>query len=248
MTATNLMGLKATTIRLLKEHLGSEANVSGASLYTGWDSLQPAYVYLMGLNPGAPPETTGTSILQETSDTKSAWNPLTQENWPSSLQKGIVDILRLIGPHLCSANGDLRDVFWANAIFERSVSAKDLKHPWRAWERCWPVHQYFLSIVRPKLVLCLGNSDSLSAFSMVRQKLENPDDRSYSYLGPAAQGSFRSGKWTQGKFRLPDGTTHRATVVGVAHPSRFHVPSAFSEAIQQPEIRQRLGLGTLSAV
>ena len=40
-------------------------------------------------------------------------------------------------------------------------------------EECWCVHKKMLAVVRPKYIVCLGNGESDSAFSLVREKAKH---------------------------------------------------------------------------
>lgn len=233
--------VKATTIELLKQNLGELVHESGASLYTGWDSPRTGNLYVMGLNPGGDPHSTGKSILEETENTSSSQNPYSDENWGYGRGKAPHQTNTLKVIELTAGRRDA-EFFATNAVFARSVDASRLSNPWKWWDLCWPIHQFFLSIVRPKVIICLGNSDSISAFRFMRSKLEPVDAQSYSYLDDAASEKFRAGKWTRGSLSLSDGSQIETTVLGVAHPSRFHVPAEFEAAIQKASVRCKLGL------
>lgn len=249
MSSISIDDLKAQTIDLLKRNLGDQVHNSGASLYTGWDSLRAGNLYLMGLNPGGDPTNTGKSILQETKETKTSHNPYTDEQWQTKSRRYCAgkhphqtSVLKLI--ELVSGQPDT-GFFSANAVFARTVGDKQLQDPWGWWDICWPVHQFFLSIVRPKVIVCLGNGDGVSAFRFVRSKLQPASAQGYEYLNEGVAMSFRSGKWSRGVLPLSDGSTMETTILGVAHPSRYHVPAEFEAVIQSANVRQRLGLASI---
>ncbi|HAJ21573.1 MAG TPA: hypothetical protein DCL95_16185 [Rhodospirillaceae bacterium] len=233
--------IKANTIDLLKQNLGALVHESGASLYTGWDSLSAGNLYAMGLNPGGDPGSIGKSILQETESTPYSHNPYSDEDWGGGMgtaphQTSVLKTIELI------VGRKNVDFFATNAVFARSVDANQLSNPWQLWDLCWPVHQFFLSLIRPKVIICLGNGDNVSAFRFMRSKLEPVEAQSYSYLDHTTSEKFRAGKWTRGSLSLSDGSEIETTVLGVAHPSRFQVPTVFETAIKNSDNRRKLGL------
>jgi hypothetical protein len=48
-----------------------------------------------------------------------------------------------------------KDVFGANAILRRSEDARGISAS--LWPSGWKVHLWFLSVVQPNLIICLGN-------------------------------------------------------------------------------------------
>jgi hypothetical protein len=106
------------------------------------------------------------------------------------------------------------DVFAANAIFVRTCDSRGLDAS--LWQKCWPIHQWFLSIVKPKVVVCLGNGEALSPFSLLWQACERP---TITNIGA----SFRDGRWFRAKIRADSGVD--TEVVGVPHPSRYPISS-----------------------
>jgi len=125
-----------------------------------------------------------------------------------------------------------QQVFSANALFFRSVKgSSDIGNVAELWKRCWPVHQYFLSVVRPRVILCLGNGD-VSSFSLVRAKcISTPA------VGWCGVESSRDGKWFRGELPVPEKASEptlpekagelRCVVVGAPHPSWFPVTDRF---------------------
>jgi uracil-DNA glycosylase len=113
---------------------------------------------------------------------------------------------------------NIRDVFATNAVFLRSIVAEHIPIP-ELFDECWPVHQRFLSIVKPSLVLCLGNGDG-SSFCLLRTKA--------IALPPVTEigAGFRDGRFYDATFRVNDGTTLGCRVLGLPHPSRFVLSAA----------------------
>jgi hypothetical protein len=113
-------------------------------------------------------------------------------------------------------------VFATNAIFAKSDSAVSfLKETGlslkKAFDACWPMHQFFLSQVRPRVILCLGY-DAFSLFKGTGSLVGC--DGSHSVHGR----KFPSFKWAEMKFNLGDEDNISTLVVGIRHPS--YVPDA----------------------
>jgi hypothetical protein len=171
-------GIRKQVRSVVKQCLGEDANRSGAVLYNGWSSVRPGLLYLMGLNPGGDPDTIRETVLESIDSMKDDHCAYTDECWirthlpecdlekckgKSRHQRGVCALVDTFCPEI-----SIKDVFATNAVFLRSKNQYSLKGPWELWEKCWLVHRLLLSIVRPKLILCLGNSDGLSAFSLLR--------------------------------------------------------------------------------
>lgn len=82
-------------------------------------------------------------------------------------------------------------MFAVNAIFVRSKGQRDLDEKEKLFDKCWPIHQTFLSIVQPTIVLFLGNGDD-SAFAYLRKKVA-PDEKRYGRV--KEYGRNISGRW-----------------------------------------------------
>ena len=206
-------------IQSVVAHLGSVAKHSGTVPYNGWNTLRPGPLYIMGLNPGGDPQrhqsipASLNSVPEEHCAYKDeCWgHPRVYGPGQSPHQKRVCDLVSLLGV-------DISTVFSANAIFVRSKGRASLGDSSSLWEKCWPVHQFFLGVVRPRIVLCLGNGRSLSAFGLVRSKCVGKISNESS-----DQRSFRDGKWFDGSLPLNNGSMRSVHVVGAPHPSRFGI-------------------------
>lgn len=197
----------------IRQHLGRDAENPGAVLYNGWDTLRSNKgLYIMGFNPGGAPNDSKTMIdyLNELKDNHCSYE---DECWYCSAdcrndkhfgkkphQKKVKELARVLGY-------DVRQSFAANAVFFRSRKQGDLKTPWDIFEKCWPIHQEFLSIVQPRIILCLGNGDDYSAFAYLKMKIA-PSEKHYGRV-----------KEFMGEISVADGRTIRSRVIGVRHPS-----------------------------
>jgi hypothetical protein len=118
----------------------------------------------------------------------------------SKLQRRVAELATMIGV-------DLRAVCAANLIFVRSKDAQSCGYPELA-EMCWPVHQAILKTVRPKLVVCYGNSG------------ESPYAFLHSVLPVRDEMEFPSG---HGVWRCRAFRSNGMWVVGLPHLSRYAI-------------------------
>ena len=145
-------------VALAESQLESVLDRSGNILYSSVDTLRPGSVYLLGLNPGGDArrlswQTLRRMLKELPSKTKNEYLDVSWQGRPpgqSKLQRRVAELATMIGV-------DLRRVCAANLIFVRSKDARSCGYPELA-EVCWPVHQAILQAVRPKLVVCYGNS------------------------------------------------------------------------------------------
>jgi hypothetical protein len=216
------LNIRDQVIQKVKQQLGTDAHdaqSSGSVLYNGWRTLCPGKVYVMGFNPGGPREEiqlkVGESLLApeleeaDYSDYKEPWY------WRKRIlpggehphQRNVKEMVRCLGI------GDIGDVFAANAIFVRSQRQDSLERKEHLWNKCWPIHQLFLSIVHPKIILCLGNGEKVSAFKLLLSKVKN----AHVNEGRGHVKYFTSVIDLGDYGVLPD-----CMVIGVRHPSRFY--------------------------
>lgn len=215
-------------------------------MLSGTDALRPGLAYIMGLNPGGDPKAEGyeRSIIDSVDERRQfscylneCWQPRCNgpegacEHISSGLVKPeyLVKHQRNVAKLANALSLDLRDIFSANAIFARSTSkatlAKQTGHSMEEWWRvCWPVHQHFLGIVRPKVIITLGYGFGSSAFGLLWNVAGKPD---YRRLGD----NGRRGGWVfDADFPLPDSKL-KTLVVGIPHPSYMAVGAELTEAL-----------------
>jgi hypothetical protein len=235
--------------RLAREHLAQFAQTGGWLTFSGLSALKPSDFYLMGYNPAAD----GTNPkLSEPVLRDGPWSAYLHNCWQSTRKDGVKlpcghswsgagtacpkcgkqlglhqkqvrklldGIAAILGEPL-----DLTEVFSANAIFVESTSVETLPDSEAAlWRSCWPIHQYYLNIVRPRWIICLGNSDgsgAKSAFKLLRAQAgldasvtqkERIDNTTLWVRWFDAEFDLESGK---------NGVAHKVRVIGVPHPSR----------------------------
>jgi hypothetical protein len=109
-------------------------------------------------------------------------------------------------------------LFSANAVFARSTSKSALRQQtgfgladW--WNACWPVHQRFLAIVQPRLIITLGYGEGSSAFGLLRGKAGYPEPGRLTDEGP------RGGWYFEAELDIGLGRSLSSMIVGVPHPS-----------------------------
>lgn len=145
--------------KVAKIALSDVLSQSGSILYSSHETLKPGNVYLLGFNPGGE----GGSSVEQSIDSllSNTVNAYLDESWDNQngvwangeapLQKRVQWVLESLGLNP-------RDVCASNLIFLRSREATDICYSLA--EKCWPVHQAILSIVKPKLIIAFGNSDT----------------------------------------------------------------------------------------
>ena len=219
--------LAAEAMERVREKLVPLANRSGGVLISGIDTLVPGAFYVMGLNPGGDPDPrpgngppaaeTISASLEARSEKSNSWTDCPYSAGPlfSVLQQRIKTMFRAlaISP---------KETFCTNAISPRSKDASGVPDAWPVWwEYCWPAHQIFLSIVRPRVIICLGNVEGHSPWHMLRNpKPRLPGTRNLQPIWLGSDEPSSHGKWREEvAFDLGDLGSHSCAVLGLPHPS-----------------------------
>ncbi len=222
-------------------------NVSGTVFYTGRQALEgKSDFYLIGLNPGGNPccseECTIKESLAHWQERKSdtAWSAYCDEYWGqkkpwsktdhgnSRHQRGV----RIFCKDFLGK--EVRNVFAANLVFQRSIRGDHLPKDTSVDHICWQVHQLLFLKVQPKYIICLGHGPG-SSFDRLK---------SGKYLavdGPCGTAAFKTpnGKkncylrWFEAAQirNSSPGLERLVRVIGVPHPSWFALGASwFSEA------------------
>lgn len=236
------------------------ADLPGEVFSSGSSAVTPGDLYIAGLNPGS--GNAYRSIRSHVEDwslehysayVDQCWN---ERCWnedcygiqeksacscvrgSSAHQKAVQQMIRRAGPGL-----DPRCVFATNAVFVKSSSAESFSGETGcklldAFETCWPVHQFLLSIVRPKVILSLGYSEGASAFSLFGKKaVRSGEAGSFSVPGR----KYASFKWKRMSFVVED-QEFECSVVGVRHPS--YVPDAANSKEFSDLIKDLMSVGS----
>jgi hypothetical protein len=205
--------LKAILANCLGDLLHRER---GQILYSGIDTLKPGDFYFLGFNPAKDGTNPALSALPFD---RHKWSAYVDQCWYCGSPTGC----RKAGERLHqrqvrrTMKEDLRlipeETFATNLIFVESHTAKEI-YSESLREICWGVHKKLLAKIRPKCIVCLGNGEDLSAFSVLRKIAK---DKTETKTQPASNGTF---KGFAGTFDLGDGNPLKPKVVGVRHPSR----------------------------
>lgn len=144
--------------RIAQEHLADLLQEPGGILNSSHETLRPGSVYLLGFNPGGsngPP--LRQSITAMLSHNKNAY---LDESWSNGngswepkkapLQRRVLWLLEQLGL-------EPRQVCASNLIFLQSRGTKDVSYSLA--DKCWPVHEAIIEIVKPKMIIAFGNSD-----------------------------------------------------------------------------------------
>ena len=187
---------------------------NGRFIYSGADTIRPGSVYLLGLNPGGDPKFHYESIRAEIEGIdQRTLNAYIDECWGEKRRKrgngeGKAPVQKRIRALLEGLDLPTRDVCAANLIFVRSRDGSGSGYPETA-DACWPVHQFILDIIRPKLIIAYGNSGR-SPYSYIRGQYKHP---------PQDTRPSGHGNWKCRAFQIPDGPR----VVGLPHLSRYAI-------------------------
>jgi len=129
-------------------------NESGSIIYSGDKTLSKGDIYFLGQNPGGNAyRYAGDSIYSQLT-TSGEFNEYLEGNWTGSSGKrhqiNIQAMFKELGI-------DIQETFSTNLSFIRSGDTgqykRDLK---KDYEIFWPIHEYFLSVVKPKIIISNG--------------------------------------------------------------------------------------------
>jgi len=142
--------LKEKIIELLKST--NLHDQKGSIIYSADTTLKKGDYYFLGTNPGPNNIDYPDTILNQVNFSKEK-NEYIDGNWGNPKhQETIKSVFKYFGV-------SLKDTFSTNASFIRSRGENDyLRNLWKdARVIFWPIHEYFLSIVQPKLIIANGN-------------------------------------------------------------------------------------------
>lgn len=233
---------KQEIIRILLDSengVGEEFVKKGGEVFSsGLSAIQSGSIYVIGLNPcgGAnypsiQDHVKNWSLRYFSGFLDQSWHPADWgadcyglqdhivcdiRNGQSRHQKTVVKYLTKCFKH---SEDDIRNTFATNAVFIASTSADSFKTEhqlslWEAFERCWPLHQYFLSKIKPTIIFCLGNGETQSAYAFLRK-----------IYGDHRLIELQENRRIFKYFKCSDGLW----VIGVRHPSRFSFPKDTTE-------------------
>ena len=221
---------------------GAYDALSGSALTNGWSTLQRQWLYVMGHNPGGDLVTHPASDYSIRRATEGLSNDATGLDDSGSAQFNRV-VRSLIEGFSGSETAD--QTFVTNALFVRSQGSADLASKEDAiFDACWPVHKWFLSIVQPRLILCLGyrrDPKKRLPFRRIVEKMGSPT------LTPIERAGQRFGVWAAGLLPIGDSESLPVALAAVYHPSARNGASWSTERLDlfakeiAPDLRAKLG-------
>ena len=215
--------------------------LGGEVFFSGLSALKKGDFYLAGLNPGegAAYLTIKKHVEDWTLENFSAyvhqcWNDDCwskdcygmQENLACKCVRGDSKHQRGVR-RIFARCGELspQDVFATQAVFVKSHSAANFRGDSKlkmreVFEAGWPLHRHFLSVVQPKVIICLGYQEGDSSFSFFRSKAAPVSDIR-EYKRTKTDGTlerYARFKSLNVKFHDPS-IPGEPLVVGIFHPS-----------------------------
>jgi hypothetical protein len=213
------MAITPTALKALDDAavlLGPELlHRSGGVLVSGIDTLVNGDYYVMAYNPGGNRETPTINDTLATSHNTLSHNDWTGEGEDEPLKGRVKSVFAGIG-------AEPERVFCTNALFVRSTQQVKLEGAWDLWwSRCWPVHQLFLNIVRPRVVVCLGSDGNVSAWAKL-QHASSPVARKYTrHWENEPDEAVANGKWRDSvTLDLGEYGSHTCSILGLPHPGK----------------------------
>jgi hypothetical protein len=194
--------------QLAIEVLSDVLNSPGKVLYSSHETLKPGNIYFLGFNPGGRegPELEK-SIKGMLSSTNNSYLDESWNNGNGAWDEGKAPLQKRVTWLFKSLNLNPRDVCASNLIFLQSRKADDIS--FSLAEKCWPVHEAIINIVKPKIIITFGNSQT------------SP----YGYLLSLLGGKEESLPSGHGAWRIKGFNTninnHPVYIVGLPHLSRY---------------------------
>jgi hypothetical protein len=184
-------------------------NKPGSSLYSPPSTLVLGHILILGTNPGGRADDPAVMTVRQNLEfirrnTEHHSYAASGDGKRNVLRKRLTNLLHDVGY-------DIRKVCAINLMFTPSVKATECEYPFTA-TRCWPVIEWLISTVKPKLILAFGQSGP-SPFQYIRKFVL------------AEKPSTHDQRFGHGKVRLRSFQCVLAgvptTVVGIPHPSIF---------------------------
>ncbi|HYW93068.1 MAG TPA: hypothetical protein VFA95_11535, partial [Gammaproteobacteria bacterium] len=108
---------------------------------------------------------------------------------------------------------DIAAVPYTNLIFQRTSNTSGLD--WSLADKCWPVNELILSLVRPRLVITIGNGLGNSPYAYLKHVLEGDAEQS----APSGFGRYRL------RYATARHDGYPVSLLGLPHLSRYPVTS-----------------------
>ena len=203
-------------------------DASGGVLVSGWDTLRLGAFYVMGLNPGGSEDEVLT-LRKSLEDGRMGGNEMGGNEWTAKAYKGSAtkpvwtNFQKNVQTVFDKLQVAPNKTFSTNALFVRSPRQAGLVGAWDLWwDHCWPVHQVFLRVVRPRVVVCLGYGGGLSAWELLRHPRRRSGQHYVTHWKlESKEGGVAQGPWREEVCLDLGGETHRCAVLGLPHPSAW---------------------------
>jgi hypothetical protein len=153
---------------------------SGSILYSGNETIIKGDYYFLGTNPGSHKDEleekfgTTDTVKTQLNKTNTTFNEYFEGEWINKFTKnpdppGQNEHQKNIQNFFGDLNLDLRKILSTNLCFVRSR----MEHLYEGSltedsKRCWSIHEYLLSIVKPKFIICNGSKSR----EFIRRKME----------------------------------------------------------------------------
>jgi hypothetical protein len=215
--------------------------LKGEVFFSGLTALKKGNFYLAGLNPGkgSAYPTIKQHVEEWSLETYSAYvhQCWRDECWDkdcygmqatltcscvrgdSKHQRGVRRVLARCG------NQDPEAVFATQAVFAKSHSAKSFRSDCQlemrdVFNACWPLHRLFLSVVQPKVIICLGYQDNCSSFAFLRSKGSPVSELRPHHLSDSSGKKERFARFKSVNVKFDDSCIPGTPlIVGLYHPS-----------------------------
>lgn len=188
----------------------AELAQSGAILYSTESALREAPVIVFGTNPGGASEEytdavhlIGNAVFSTQHELTIGWrSDGTYTPLQTRLRSLLGDLLGI---------DDLASILYTNLIFQRTANISKLD--WSLADKCWPVNELILGIVRPRLVICIGNARRNSPYAYLKKIFKGDAEQS----APANFGRYQL---RYAAARQKGGTVG---LLGLPHLSRYPI-------------------------
>jgi hypothetical protein len=136
--------------------------LQGKVLYSSIHTLKKGPVYLLGLNPGGDTAKEPITLAEHVAESPSNWNEYLDAMWAprgtfcsagsAPMQQGARWLVEQLGLQI-------REVCASNLLFARSIRQGQLANEKELTDRCWPIHDWIIKLVQPRLILSIGGRD-----------------------------------------------------------------------------------------
>lgn len=204
---------------------------------SSWDTMHEGNIYMLGFNPGGKGGE-GCTVRESICKTEEkGWSDYYDERWGGKecgQHRHQLNVKKYLEKE--SLNLPIKSVPASNVLFVSGETVEKTKDRTLDLEPCWLVHKAALKIIKPKVILCLGNGEHRykSAYAYIRSRV------GMEYKDCSRCGNI---KWFECSPRLLYEATADSPmilVIGVPHPSRFD-PSSEMLGVVSNLYKERVG-------